>query len=52
VCFSSVGDLVGGALVVAIGLDACQHVKGRSENLAIATVPLVLGLHQINETFV
>jgi len=52
VCFSPVGDLVGGALVVAIGLDACRHVKGRSENLAIATLPLVLGLHQIDEAFV
>ena len=51
-CFSPVGDLVGGAVVVAIGVDACRHVKGRSENLAIAVLPLLLGLHQIDETFV
>ena len=51
-CFSPVGDLVGGTVVVAIGVDACRHVKGRSENLAIATLPLLLGLHQIDETFV
>jgi hypothetical protein len=51
-CFSPVGDLVGGAVVVAIGVDACRHVKGRSENLAIAALPLLLGLHQIDETFV
>ena len=51
-CFSPLGDLVGGAVVVAIGVDACRHVKGRSENLAIATFPLLLGLHQIDETFV
>ncbi len=51
-CFSPVGDLVGGAVVVAIGVEACRHVKGRSENLAIATLPLLLGLHQIDETFV
>jgi hypothetical protein len=51
-CFSPAGDLVGGAVVVAIGVDACRHLKGRSENLAIATLPLLLGLHQIDETFV
>jgi hypothetical protein len=44
-CFSPLGDLVGGAVVVAIGVDACRHVKGRSENWAIATFPLLLGLH-------
>ncbi|MFI5036817.1 MAG: DUF6629 family protein [Acidimicrobiales bacterium] len=51
-CFSPAGDLVGGAVVVAIGVDACRHLKGRSENLAIATLPLLLGLHQIDESFV
>jgi len=51
-CFSPLGDLVGGAVVVGIGVDACRHVKGRSENWAIATFPLLLGLHQIDETFV
>lgn len=52
VCFSPAGDLVGGVVVVAIGVDACRHLKGRSENLAIATLPLLLGLHQVDETFV
>jgi hypothetical protein len=52
VCFSPTGDLVGGAVVVAIGVDACRHLKGRPENLAIATLPLMLGLHQVDETFV
>ncbi len=51
-CFSPVGDLVGGAAVVVIGIEACRHVKGRSENLAVAALPLLLGLHQIDETFV
>jgi hypothetical protein len=51
-CFSPVGDLVGGAVVAAIGIDACLHVKGRTEYLAVAALPLVLGLHQIDETFV
>jgi hypothetical protein len=52
VCFSPAGDLVGGAVVVAIGVDACRHLKGRPENLAIATLPLLLGLHQVDETLV
>lgn len=51
-CFSPTGDLVGGAVVVAIGVDACLHVKRRSEYVAIAALPIVLGLHQIDETFV
>jgi len=37
---------------VAIGVDACLHVRGRPEYLAIAALPVVLGLHQIDETFV
>ena len=51
-CFSPTGDLIGGAVVVAIGVDACLHVRGRSEYLAVAALPIVLGLHQIDETFV
>jgi hypothetical protein len=51
-CFSPTGDLVGGSVVVAIGIDACLHVRGRPEYLAIAALPVVLGLHQIDETFV
>jgi hypothetical protein len=51
-CFSPTGDLVGGSVVLAIGVDACLHVRGRPEYLAIAALPVVLGLHQIDETFV
>ena len=51
-CFSPTGDLVGGSVVVAIGVDACLHLRGRPEYLAIAALPVVLGLHQIDETFV
>jgi hypothetical protein len=51
-CFSPTGDLVGGSVVVVIGIDACLHVKGRPEYLAVAALPIVLGLHQIDETFV
>lgn len=51
-CFSPTGDIAAGAAVVAIGLDACRHLDGRSESLAIATLPLLLGLHQMDEALV
>ena len=51
-CFSPTGDLVAGAAVVAIGWDACRHLDGEPQNLAIATLPLLLGVHQIDETLV
>ena len=51
-CFSPVGDLVVGAVVVAIGVDACRHVDARTQNLGIAAMPLLLGAHQIDEAFV
>ena len=51
-CFSPQGDLAGGIVVVAIGIDACRHVKGRTQYVAIAALPVVLGLHQIDEAFV
>ena len=51
-CFSPQGDLVGGAVVMLIGVDACRHLRGRSEYLVVATVPLLLGAHQIDESFV
>jgi hypothetical protein len=44
--------LVGGTVVLAIGIDACRHVRGRPEYVAIAALPVVLGLHQIDETLV
>ncbi len=51
-CFSPEGDLIGGAVVVAIGVDACLHLRKRVEYIPLAVLPLVLGLHQIDETFV
>jgi hypothetical protein len=52
VCVSPTGDLVAGVVVAGIGMDACRHLKGRTENLAIASLPLLLGLHQVDEAFV
>jgi hypothetical protein len=51
-CFSPEGDLVGGVVVAAIGVDACMHLRGRKEYLFVAGLPLLLGLHQIDEAFV
>jgi hypothetical protein len=44
--------LVGGLVVTVIGLDACRHLHGRPEYRLIAPFPILLGLHQIDETFV
>jgi hypothetical protein len=52
VCFSPEGDLIGGVVVVAIGVDACRHLEGKDEYLFVAGLPLLLGLHQIVEAFV
>lgn len=51
-CFSPEGDLIGGVVVTAIGVDACLHLRGRLEYRLIAPFPILLGLHQIDETFV
>jgi hypothetical protein len=51
-CFSPEGDLVGGLVVTVIGVDACLHLRGRPEYRLIAPFPILLGLHQIDETFV
>ena len=51
-CFSAQADLVGGAVVGGIGVDVLRHVKGRRRYLPLAALPLLLGLHQIDEAFV
>ncbi|HMD46471.1 MAG TPA: DUF6629 family protein [Acidimicrobiales bacterium] len=51
-CFSPEGDLAVGIVVTALGVDACRHVRGRNEYWFIAPLPVLLGLHQIVETFV
>jgi hypothetical protein len=52
VCFSPEGDLVGGIVVTAIGVDACRHLRGRNDHVFLAALPLLLGIHQIDEAFV
>ena len=51
-CFSAEADLVGGVLLSAIGFDAARHVHRRHDHLALAALPLLLGAHQLDETFV
>lgn len=50
-CFSAQADLVGGTVVALLGVDALRHVRQRRE-IAIAALPLLLGAHQLVETFV
>jgi hypothetical protein len=52
VCFSASADIVGGTLVTAIGVDAYRHLRGRRSHLLLATLPLLLGVHQLVEAFV
>jgi hypothetical protein len=52
VCFSPEGDLVGGIVVTAIGVDAVRHLRHRRDHVALAVLPLLLGFHQIDEAFV
>jgi hypothetical protein len=51
-CFSPEGDLVGGVVITAIGIDACRHLRGRNNMLLLAATPLLLGAHQIDESLV
>lgn len=50
-CFSAEADLVVGALVVGIGIDALRHRVRRRDTL-LAAIPVVLGGHQLVESFV
>lgn len=50
-CFSAEMDAVAGVVVTGIGIDALRHVK-RREQVALAALPLLFGLHQGIETFV
>lgn len=51
-CFSPAADLVGGVVIGAVGVDVLRHLDGRRRYAALAALPLLLALHQIDETFV
>ena len=50
-CFSAEMDLAAGAVITAVGIDTLRNVRTRDQ-LAIAALPLVLGVHQLVETLV
>ena len=51
-CFSAQADVVGGLVVTAIGVDVLAHVRGRRKHMALAALPMLLGVHQLVEAFV
>jgi hypothetical protein len=51
-CFSASADVVGGVVIGVIGVDVLRHVNGRRHYMALAAVPLLLAVHQLNEAFV
>lgn len=50
-CFSPEMDATAGLIVTAIGVDAIRNVR-RRDQLALATLPVLFGLHQLIETAV
>jgi len=50
-CFSPGADVVVGGIVVVIGVDALRHVR-EPKQILLASLPLLFGLHQIDEAFV
>ena len=51
-CFSPQADLVGGIVVASIGIGAVHNAQMRHGHVVLATLPLVLGVHQVIEAFV
>jgi hypothetical protein len=52
VCFSPQADILGGLVIGAIGVDAVRHIRQRRDFLALAWIPLLLGVHQFIEALV
>jgi hypothetical protein len=50
-CFSPEVDLVAGVVVTAVGVDAIRRARA-PEELPLASLPLLLGIHQLVEVFV
>ena len=50
-CFSPGADVVVGGIVVVVGVDALRHVR-EPKQILLASLPLLFGLHQIDEAFV
>jgi hypothetical protein len=52
VCFSPQADVGGGLVICAIGVDAVRHIGQRREFIALAWMPVLLGVHQFIEALV
>jgi hypothetical protein len=52
VCFSPQADLVGGIVISAIGVDAVRSARKRHGHIALAALPVLLGVHQMIEALV
>lgn len=50
-CFSPEMDLAAGVVITAVGIDTLRNVRTRDQ-VAMAALPLVLGVHQLIETLV
>src|SRR4249920_3465499 len=50
-CFSAEADLTAGIIVTAVGIDAVRRTRTPRE-LPLASLPLLLGIHQLVEVFV
>jgi hypothetical protein len=50
-CFSPEADAVVGGIVIVVGVDALRHVRTPNQ-LPLASLPLLFGLHQMSEAFV
>lgn len=51
-CFSPEADMVAGVVVLGIGFDAALHAGRQPAAIATSAIPVLLGLHQIDEAFV
>lgn len=50
-CFSPEADLLTGTLAIGFGVDALRHVE-RPQQLCLAALPVLLGLHELDESVV
>jgi hypothetical protein len=51
VCFSPEADAIVGGIVIVVGVDALRHTTA-PKHLALASLPVVFGVHQVTEAFV
>ena len=50
-CFAPEADALVGGIVIGVGIDALRHVH-RPQQILLASLPLLFGLHQLTEAFV